>query len=159
MPPYQAAYGSNMPDVFSKEKRSEVMSLIRSKNSKAERLVFRFLNQKGVYYQKHYKRAPGKPDIALPRKKIAVFIDGDFWHGRNYEHRLRGRNDNDAWVRKVKRNMERDAEQVNELKKSGWKVLRVWESDINRKRSQDVALASIKDFLAQPSDLGHKMVK
>lgn len=74
-----------MADIFSSEKRREVMSRIRGKNTKAELIVFRYLRKEGVYFQKHYKRAPGSPDIALPRKKRAVFIDGDFWHGKTID--------------------------------------------------------------------------
>lgn len=74
-----------MADVFSKAKRSEVMSKIRGKNTKAELVVFRYLRKEGVYFQKHYKRALGSPDIALPLKKRAVFIDGDFWHGKTID--------------------------------------------------------------------------
>lgn len=137
-----------MTDVFKPEKRREVMRLIRSKNSKAELLVFSYLRKNRVYFQKHYKKAPGKPDVALPRKKLAVFIDGDFWHGRNYEIRLRGRDKDDPWVKKILRNIERDKIQFESLSKQGWKVLRVWESDINRKRTRDENLELIKRFLS-----------
>ena len=67
-----------MPDKFLKEKRSLIMSKIRSKNTKIEVNVFRELRKRGIYFQKHYKGTIGNPDIALPRKKKAIFIDGDF---------------------------------------------------------------------------------
>jgi DNA mismatch endonuclease (patch repair protein) len=136
-----------MIDVFDPEMRKKVMSSIRSKNSKAELMVFAYLRKNKIYFQKHYKNAPGKPDIALPRKKLAVFIDGDFWHGRNYKHRLKGRNTNDPWVQKIVRNIERDRSQYMELISQGWKVLRVWESDVNRKRTREENLEKIKNFL------------
>lgn len=136
-----------MADVFSASKRSEVMRLIRSKNSKAELLVFRYLRKNNTYFQKHYSKVIGKPDIALPRKKLAVFIDGDFWHGRNIQQRLKGRNDDDIWVRKIRRNIERDFLQRQELISNGWKVLTIWESDIKRKKTREVSLANIKEFL------------
>ena len=136
-----------MSDVFSKSKRSEVMSLIKSKNSKAELIVFRHLRKNNVYFQKHYKRAVGTPDIALPRKKFAVFIDGDFWHGRDYKRRLKGRDENDYWVKKIVRNIERDTQIRMALVDSGWKVLVVWESDVIRKRTQAEKLKQISDFL------------
>jgi DNA mismatch endonuclease (patch repair protein) len=72
-------------DVFTKEKRSELMSKIRSKNTGIEKVVFREIRKRGIYFQKHYGRVAGNPDIALPRKKIAIFIDGDFWHGYQFE--------------------------------------------------------------------------
>jgi DNA mismatch endonuclease (patch repair protein) len=136
-----------MLDVFDPELRRKVMSSIRSKNSKAELIVFAYLRKWGVYFQKHYPRAPGKPDIALPRKKKAVFIDGDFWHGRNYKHRLKGRSLNDPWIKKIERNIERDKEQIKDLKSLGWESLRIWESDILRKSTRDVELEKIKNFL------------
>jgi len=76
-----------MADCFTKKKRSEIMSKIRNKETKIEKMVFKYLRENKVYFQKHYNWASGKPDIALPRKKKAVFIDGDFWHGRDYEKR------------------------------------------------------------------------
>src|SRR3989338_5385892 len=80
-----------MVDIFSKRKRSEIMSRIRSKNTKIEKLVFSRLRADRIYFQRHYKRAPGNPDIALPKKMKAVFVDGDFWHGykfRVFKNRL-----------------------------------------------------------------------
>jgi DNA mismatch endonuclease (patch repair protein) len=137
-----------MADIFSVEKRSQVMSMIRSKNTKAEVITFRFLRGNHMYFQKHYKRAPGSPDIALPRKKLAVFIDGDFWHGRTLGKLKIRRNDpDDYWVKKITRNMQRDKEQAGILSDLGWRVLRVWESDIVRKQTRDMYLAKIADFL------------
>ncbi|KKR09150.1 MAG: hypothetical protein UT37_C0024G0005 [Parcubacteria group bacterium GW2011_GWA2_39_18] len=68
-------------DVFSRNKRSEIVSRIRSSDTEIEKDVFRFLRANGIHFQKHYKKAAGCPDIALPNKKRAVFIDSDFWHG------------------------------------------------------------------------------
>lgn len=138
-----------MTDVFDSKKRREVMKLVKSENSKAELIVFRYLRKQGVYFQRHYKKASGRPDIALPRKKKAVFIDGDFWHGRDIERRLKGRGVDDYWVKKIKRNSERDEEQRRILEDNDWEVLRIWESDINRKRTQTESLERIKDFLKQ----------
>ena len=118
-----------MADVFSKEKRSEIMSKIRSKNTKAEVLVFRELRKRGVYFQKHYKRAPGSPDIALPRKKIAIFIDGDFRHGYRFS-RGKSRLPKKYWRAKIEGNIKRDRKNRLLLRKAGWKVLRVWEHEI-----------------------------
>lgn len=74
-----------MADVFEPDKRSEIMSRIRSKNTVAELIAYRYLRKEKVYFQKHYACALGKPDIALPRKKKAVFIDSEFWHGKDFE--------------------------------------------------------------------------
>jgi len=104
------------------------MSKIRPKNTKAERLIFRELRRSGIYFQKHYKRALGHPDIALPRKKRVVFIDGDFWHGRDFSV-LRKRLPKKYWVPKIERNIKRDKTNRAKLRKAGWKILRIWESD------------------------------
>jgi DNA mismatch endonuclease, patch repair protein len=138
-----------MVDVFDVSKRSEVMSLIRSKNTKAELLAFRYLRRNKIYFQKHYPRAPGKPDIALPRKKKAVFIDSDFWHGHTYDKILRNRPPNDYWIQKIARNMERDTAQRNELRSKGWQILIVWEADLKRVRTRDATLIKIKSFLTE----------
>lgn len=140
-----------MPDIFDPAKRSEVMSKIRSKNTKAELTTFRYLRKRGVYFQKHYKRASGSPDIALPRKKKAVFIDGDFWHGRTFEKLLarRGNDPNDYWIKKIARNMERDKADEAALLAKGWTFMRVWDSDIVRKKTSEEALKSIETFLVE----------
>lgn len=131
-------------DIFSKEKRSEVMSKIRSKNTKLEKIVFRELRKRGVYFQKHYKRAPGNPDIALPSRKKAVFIDGDFWHGHDYEN-LEKKLSTEFWRDKIAGNMERDKRNTSVLEAEGWQVLRVWEHEI--KQDTENAVSRIVDFL------------
>ena len=133
-----------MADYFSKEKRSEIMSHIRSTNSKAETIVFKELRKRGVYFQKHYQRVSGRPDIALPRKKTAVFIDGDFWHGRKRDS---DRLPEEYWQEKIAGNIVRDEATNKKLKDLGWKVLRVWESDIIRKRTRGDQIDRIIDFL------------
>ena len=136
-------------DVFNEEKRHEVMRLIGSKNSKAELIVFRWLRKERIYFQKHYKKALGTPDIASPRKKIAIFIDGDFWHGKRLEETIERRGLEDYWTKKVLNNIERDIRQRNELRQAGWKVLAVWESDINRKRTRQFYLEEIANFILE----------
>lgn len=136
-----------MADVFSASKRSEVMSKIRGKNTKAEVLTFRYLRKEGVYFQKHYRRAPGNPDIALPRRKKAVFIDGDFWHGKTIQTLTKQRGSDDYWVQKINRNIERDKSNEQKLLDSGWTFIRIEEKDILRKGSRMHALEAIKRYL------------
>jgi len=137
-----------MPDFLTPKARSEIMSRIRSKGTRAEAIVFRHLRREGIYFQKHYSRAPGKPDIALPRKKKAVFIDGDFWHGRDIKRTMK-RLPRDYWQEKIRGNYERDKSNIKLLRDGGWKALRVWESDINRKRTREQSLEKIKEFLTR----------
>jgi DNA mismatch endonuclease (patch repair protein) len=134
-----------MSGITDPERRSETMSSIRSKNTKAEIVVFKYLNKEVGYYKKHYANIFGKPDIALPRKKKAVFIDGDFWHGRdsNKFKKL----PKEYWQPKIRRNIERDKVNAKLLKESGWTFIRIWESDINRKSTREETLKKIKAFL------------
>ena len=123
------------------------MSLIRAKNSQAERLVFSHLRSKGIYFQKHYKGVAGCPDIALPKKKKAVFIDGDFWHGRDFDRVRRGKKPNDYWVKKIKSNMDRDKKQRAALRRFGWSIIRIWESELKRLKTRSSRLLKIEKFL------------
>jgi DNA mismatch endonuclease, patch repair protein len=132
-----------MPDRISPETRSFIMSQIKGKDTAIELLVFKYLTREGIYFQKHYKGVLGNPDIALPRKKKAVFIDGEFWHGKYYAKRKK--NLPGYWVAKIKRNMDRDKKYNTELKKLGWNILRVWEDDIIK--NPEKYLTKIKIFL------------
>lgn len=133
-----------MADVFSVIKRSEVMSHIRSKNTAIERLVFKYLRNNHVYFVKHYSRAAGKPDIAKPKMKRAVFIDGDFWHGGR-DYILRKNKLSPYWKEKIQKNIARDKENKKKLKGEGWEVLRVWEYELEH--NQRSVLEKIKLFL------------
>lgn len=133
--------------MFDKERRSQIMAAVKSRDTKVELLVFRYLRRRKIYFQKHYKRVVGNPDIALPRKKKAVFIDGDFWHGRDYADVLDRYGLDHYWTQKIARNIERDRVKREELTTIGWKVYQVWESDLNRKGSQADALKGIETFL------------
>ena len=112
-------------DRITKAQRSYIMSRIRSKNTKIELTVFRELRRRGIHFQKHYKRVPGCPDVAMPARKIAIFIDGDFWHGYRYPA-WRAILPSDFWRSKIERNRARDVRNFRRLRYRGWKVLRVW---------------------------------
>ena len=133
-----------MADTFSKKKRSEIMSRIRSKNTLIELKAFRFLRREKVYFQKHYKKINGSPDIALPGKKIAVFIDGDFWHGWNF-YKNQSKLPKAYWRSKIEKNIKRDKTNRARLKRRGWKVMRVWEHELLK--NENKALQKIKKFL------------
>lgn len=121
-------------DNLTKSQRHKNMQHIRSTNSKPEKLLRLALWHKGIRYRKNWKKLPGKPDIVLTRYKIAIFVDGDFWHAKNHlenpgeqvaTHR-------EYWVPKLKNNVARDKEINDELAEMGWLVLRFWESDIKK---------------------------
>ncbi len=131
-------------DIFSKKKRSEIMAAIKSKNTNLERGVFSFLRKNGCRFCTHRKNVFGKPDIAIISEKKAVFIDSDFWHGWQYpkwKNNLNG----DFWVKKIEANRNRDKKVNRLLKKEGWRVLRIWEHELEVKR--DESLNKIVDFL------------
>lgn len=122
----------------SAEMTSRIMARIKSKDSRAEVMFRQSLSAIGIRYRKHHKNLPGCPDVCIVWAKVAVFIDGDFWHGNSW--RLRGLPDlasqfpsrAEFWVAKLQRNMERDRKTNRELRHLGWKVLRFWESDVLR---------------------------
>ena len=118
-----------MADKFNKETRSKIMAAIRSTNTSPERAVFTELRKQNVYFQRHYRKVLGTPDIAVPSRKLAVFIDGDFWHGFRYPA-WKGRLKNSFWRKKIERNRKRDRLYHGKLRKMGWKVLRVWEHQL-----------------------------
>ena len=133
-----------MADVFTKAKRSEIMSRIRAKNTGIEKIVFAFLRRNGVHFQQHYSRARGKPDIAIPSKKIAVFINGDFWHGYRFG-KWKNRIPKKYWRGKIESNIVRDRQNYRLLRKDGWKVLRIWGHEIIE--NPDKAFSKISSFL------------
>lgn len=120
-----------MADIFTKEKRSWVMSRIRSKNTKPEMKLRRELFSRGLRYRIHYKKIPGTPDIAFPGRKVAVFCHGCFWHGHAGCART-PKSNTDYWVPKLAANRERDWRKRQELELRGWKVVVVWECEIRK---------------------------
>lgn len=118
-------------DKFTKKKRSEIMSSIRAKDTRIEKIIFKELKKRRIYFQKYYAKAIGNPDIALPKKKKAVFIDGDFWHGYQFS-KLKERLPKKYWLAKIEQNIKRDKSNRIKLRKAGWKILRVWEHEINK---------------------------
>lgn len=116
---------------------SETASRIKKKNkrkdTKAEVVLRKSVWRLGLRYRLHRDDLPGKPDLVFPTDQVAVFCDGDFWHGRNWEarkKRLRRGANPKYWIPKIEANMARDREQAKALRRSGWKVVRLWETDI-----------------------------
>lgn len=127
-------------DSMTKEQRSRIMARIRGKNTKAEVLLRKTLWHLGFRYRKNYRKLPGTPDIALTRQKIAIFVDGDFWHARGHEAHPGEQiaSNRKYWKKKLARNVERDKEVNDALTQEGWLVLRFWESEIKRNLDQCV---------------------
>lgn len=107
----------------------------RARDTRPELLLRKALWKRAVRYRVNYARLPGKPDIALVRQRVAIFCDGDFWHGRRWAERrkklARGANAR-YWIPKLEKNIQRDRAITHLLRRLGWKVVRVWESDVIR---------------------------
>ena len=124
-----------MADVLTPEQRRKNMQHIRSKDSEIEILLRRALWKKGYRYRKNYKELPGKPDIVLIKYKIAIFCDGEFFHGKDWEvlrPRLEKSNNSEFWISKISRNRERDDIINKQLLFMGWTVIRFWGNDIKK---------------------------
>lgn len=120
-----------MVDHLSRKQRSDLMRRVRPKNSKIERTVFSHLRKRGIYFQRHYRRVPGTPDIAKSPEKKAVFIHSDFWHGWRFpawSHKL----PNAFWRIKISHNRLRDRRKTRQLRARGWRVLVVWEHSLKK---------------------------
>ena len=121
-----------MADVFSKRKRSEVMSRIRGRGNKDTELALaRFLRLQGITGWRRNQPVFGKPDFVFPKLKVAVFVDGCFWHGCP-EHATQPKNNRAFWQKKLSANKRRDALVTRTLRKAGWRVLRIWEHELRR---------------------------
>lgn len=116
---------------YTTEKRSKMMSNIRGKNTKPELTFRKALYNEGVRYRLNNKKLPGKPDISIKKYRLAIFIDGEFWHGYNWTERKNTIKSNRAfWIPKIERNMQRDREVNRELDEMGYFVFRFWDKEI-----------------------------
>jgi len=120
----------------------------KKKDTKPEVLLRKALWSSGLRYRKNKMDLPGIPDIVFTRAKLAIFVDGDFWHGKNWQirkHKLEKGHNGAYWISKIERNMERDNERNQQLIQNGWTVIRIWESDIYSKLSE--VLSEIKKIV------------
>ena len=133
----------------------KIMSSIKSKDTRPELKLRKALWHKNMRYRVNYKKLPGKPDIVFTKYKIAVFCDGDFWHGHNWALRGKGSLEEELedyseyWKNKIKKNVIRDEENNKILRSLGWKVIRIWASDINRNIDECVLTIEEAIFDAQ----------
>lgn len=126
-------------DKMTRSQRHNNMSHIRSADTKPEITLRKALWHNGIRYRKNYRKLPGTPDIAITRYRIAVFVDGDFWHAKGHRENPGEQIDTNKayWQKKLTRNVERDKEVDDSLTELGWLVLRFWESDV-LKRLEEV---------------------
>ena len=126
--------------------RSYNMKRIRGRDTSIEVMLRKALWRSGVRYRKNYTRLPGKPDIVISKYRIAVFCDGEFWHGKDWENKKkRIKSNKDYWINKIERNIARDNEINQKLNALGWTVIRFWGNDI--KNDIDGCVDDIKDAI------------
>src|ERR1700753_3507433 len=137
-----------MTDVFTAEKRSAVMARVKGKDTRPELIVRRLLWRLGARYRLHRPDLPGKPDIVLPGRRLAIFVHGCFWHGHDCPRGARVPKQNRPyWEAKIGRNRSRDPASGEALAAGGWRAVTLWECELK----DDSALkARLEDLLRQP---------
>lgn len=145
-----------MPDHLTPEQRFRAMSNVKLKDGSLEVIVRSELHRRGYRFKKHVKTLPGTPDAVFLKEKIAIFIDGDFWHGYRFpawEHKLK-----DFWKEKIRANRRRDQKNFRKLRRMGWRVIRIWQHEIKKDpESCIVKIVSAIDQARQsgPTDAHH----
>lgn len=136
-------------DTISPEKRSEVMSSIKSKGTKLENIFAEKLLDVGLdYCRRNVKAIVGSPDFVYDDAKIAIFIDSCFWHGCKKHLRMPASNQ-DYWVAKIARNRKKDRQVTRQLRQDGWLVLRIWEHSLKSSRTLNWWLTRIKNQVSE----------
>lgn len=138
-----------MTDNLTPEQRSYCMSRVKGKDTGIETSVRSELHRRGLRFRKHVKDLPGKPDVVFTKAKVAVFIDGDFWHGYRFptwEHKV-----SDFWKKKISKSRERDTKSHRKLRDMGWTVIRLWQHDLERdfESSIERIISAVKEATAE----------
>ena len=137
-----------MTDVYPPEKRSAVMRRVKGRDTTPEKTVRRLLTRLGARYRLHRKDLPGKPDIVMPGRRLALFVHGCFWHGHDCARGARVPKANrDYWTAKVARNRARDEAAREALTGSGWRVETLWECEL---KDEGAVTARLEDLLRRP---------
>lgn len=137
-----------MADNHTKDVRSKNMSHIRSTNTKPEENVRKYLFSKGFRYRTNVKGLPGCPDIVLAKYKTVIFVNGCFWHKHDCPRFVWPSSNEEYWIPKIKRNVERDKANQAELKAAGWNVIIIWECELKKKvfnETMSLVVAEIKN--------------
>jgi len=134
-------------DVHNPEQRSKNMAAIKSTATKAELSLGKALWQSGLRYRKNNKTVFGKPDFTFKKYKVAVFVDSEFFHGKDWDTRKRPVTNAEFWVKKIERNMQRDIEVNTYLRENGWTVLRFWSAQV--KKNLEGCVAQIQQAIQE----------
>ena len=134
-------------DRHTPEQRRKNMQAVKSSGSKIEVALAKALWEKGHRYRKNNKKVFGKPDLTFRKLKLAIFVDGEFWHGKDWDKKKHEHKSNvKFWHSKIERNIERDKEVNAELKRQGWTVLRFWGGEIKKELGRVVEEIEITIF-------------
>ena len=135
-----------MADVFTKEERSQIMKQVKSSGNKSTevKLICFFKENHITGWRRHYK-VKGHPDFVFPEKKIAIFVDGCFWHGHDCRN-TRPADNNEYWAKKRKRNIEHDRLISERFESRGWSVIRIWECEL-KKKNKEILVEKLKAFM------------
>lgn len=141
-------------DNLTPEKRSKIMRAIKSKNTKEEVLLAKTLWQLGYRYRRNSKYIFGKPDISFTKYKLAIFVDGEFFHGKDWDILKQRLNTNkDFWHTKIERNIKRDIDVNTHLQEKGWTVLRFWSMEV--KNNLEGCIEIIRDVITKHSSISN----
>ena len=134
-----------MADVFDKSKRSEIMKKVRSKKNKSTELkLIEIFKENNIHGWRRNYKVKGHPDFVFLDKRIAIFVDGCFWHGHDCRN-TRPKDNEDYWTKKRERNMKHDKEITEYFDNRGWTVVRIWECELSKKSTS----TKVKDFIAE----------
>ncbi len=138
-------------DVHDKETRSYNMSRIKSKNTKPEEMVRKYLFSQGFRYRKNDNRLPGTPDIVMPKYRTVIFINGCFWHGhKSCRYFVIPKSNTEFWTNKINKNIERDAINIEKLKDLGWSVITIWECELKKDKRENTLQALVNTIVQKP---------
>lgn len=147
-----------MADCHDKETRSYNMSRIRSKNTKPEEVVRKYLFSKGFRYRKNDARLPGKPDIVLPKYKTVIFVNGCFWHKHeSCKYFVWPKSNPEFWKNKIERNIQRDIQNHQLLRDTGWNVLVVWECELKKDVQEQTFERLVSALYQSKENVGRKV--
>lgn len=127
-------------DIHNPQQRSRNMAAIKSTATKCEVTLGKALWQSGLRYRKNNKTVFGKPDFTFKKYKVAVFVDSEFFHGKDFETKKKPATNADFWLKKIGRNIERDKEVNTHLIASGWTVIRFWSNEVKKNLEDCVAV-------------------
>ena len=130
---------------------SKRMANVSLKGGKAESVLAKALWNQGIRYRKNYRKLPGSPDIAITKYKVAVFVDGEFWHGENWEERKKKLKSNrEYWIEKIEENIARDKRNDKKLIDQGWTTVHFWEKEV--KKNLDECVKEVLDIITHQTD-------